>query len=186
MSILTKPPESFIEISGERYEIRTDFRVWIRVSEIFEKKSPSGEEIAELLKTVYVKIPKNLCDALWGISEFLAKGKKGKGKRKKKSEKFFDFEYDAEYIYSAFFQQYGIDLSETELHWHKFKALLSGLSEDTAFMKIASYRQLELSSVTDKKMKKRIKEMKAEVALPSSKDENEREAEQNERLSVLF
>ena len=37
-----------------------------------------------------------------------------------------DYEQDAQEIYSAFRQVYGIDLMETELHWWQFSALLSG------------------------------------------------------------
>ena len=39
-----------------------------------------------------------------------------------------DYEGDADYIYAAFLQQYGIDLMDVKnLHWHKFKALMRGL-----------------------------------------------------------
>lgn len=37
-----------------------------------------------------------------------------------------DYEQDAQEIYAAFRQVYGIDLMETELHWWQFSALLSG------------------------------------------------------------
>lgn len=37
-----------------------------------------------------------------------------------------DYEQDAQEIYAAFRQLYGIDLMETELHWWQFSALLSG------------------------------------------------------------
>lgn len=37
-----------------------------------------------------------------------------------------DYEQDAQEIYAAFRQVYGIDLLETELHWWQFSALLGG------------------------------------------------------------
>jgi hypothetical protein len=40
----------------------------------------------------------------------------------------FDWKLDSEYIYAAFMQQYGINLMETDLHWHDFLALLNALT----------------------------------------------------------
>ena len=55
-----------------------------------------------------------------------------------------DYEIDADYIYSAFLGQYGIDLIDIEeLHWHKFLALLKGLRESEMITKIMSYRCYE-------------------------------------------
>ena len=51
-----------------------------------------------------------------------------------KSEKVLDYIIDSQLIFSAFMEQYRIDLTETDenghfiqMHWHKFLALLSGL-----------------------------------------------------------
>lgn len=48
--------------------------------------------------------------------------------------KILDYEIDADLIYAAFYEQYGIDLLATDshghvvqIHWHIFLALLSGL-----------------------------------------------------------
>lgn len=49
------------------------------------------------------------------------------------------YEYDGDYIYAAFMQNYKIDLMETGLHWHKFLALLKGLS-GTMLNEIMGYR----------------------------------------------
>ena len=50
----------------------------------------------------------------------------------------YDLLHDAEYIYASFMQCYGIDLVDVSdtLHWQKFQALLSGLSDDTKFMRV--------------------------------------------------
>ena len=58
-----------------------------------------------------------------------------------------DYELDADYIYAAFFSQYGIDLCEIEhLHWYKFLALLKGLKNDEKIKEIMSYRCYEKNS----------------------------------------
>ena len=52
-----------------------------------------------------------------------------------------DYEIDADLIYSAFMEQYGIDLIDIEeLHWHKFLALLNGLSGSTKLREVMGYR----------------------------------------------
>lgn len=58
------------------------------------------------------------------------------------NKKTFDFIQDAEYIYSAFFECYKIDLYEqfNKLHWQKFIALFKGLNDATRFMKIVAIR----------------------------------------------
>ena len=59
-----------------------------------------------------------------------------------KPQKAFDFLQDAQYIYAAFLQVYGIDLFEQQgrLHWWKFNALLQALPDDTKFTQIVQIR----------------------------------------------
>ncbi|WP_107841887.1 bacteriophage Gp15 family protein [Metasolibacillus meyeri] len=62
------------------------------------------------------------------------------------NEALYDIKQDAQYIYASFLQCYGMDLFEQQgkLHWWQFKALLSGLSDDTKFKKVLEIRQMEL------------------------------------------
>lgn len=64
------------------------------------------------------------------------------------NEALYDIKQDAQYIYASFLQCYKMDLFEQQgkLHWWKFKALLSGLSDDTKFKKVLEIRQMELPS----------------------------------------
>lgn len=52
----------------------------------------------------------------------------------------FDFEQDAEYIFAAFRQAYGIDLAAEKLDWRKFIALFSGLPSGTRMSEIMELR----------------------------------------------
>lgn len=65
----------------------------------------------------------------------------------KSDRQLYDIDYDAKLIYAGFWQAYGIDLYEVhdELHWVKFKALLSGLPKDTRFAEVTSLRAWEPS-----------------------------------------
>lgn len=62
------------------------------------------------------------------------------------SEKSLDYIQDAELIYAAFLQDYGIDLidQQDKLHFLKFKALLNSLSEKTRLMQVVQIRLQDL------------------------------------------
>ncbi|MGL5330439.1 MAG: Gp15 family bacteriophage protein [Peptostreptococcaceae bacterium] len=81
--------------------------------------------------------------------------------------KIYDYDYDDIYIYSAFLQQYGIDLQDIEyLHWWKFKAMFNSLKEDCKFCKILEYRGVDLSKIQDNDRRAFYKKMKDMYRLP--------------------
>ena len=80
-----------------------------------------------------------------------------------------DWDLDADIIYAAFMQAYGIDLIEADMHWHKFLALFSALPEETLMVKIMSYRAY---TGQDKDML----ELRDKWALPERLDEEEQQA----------
>lgn len=87
-------------------------------------------------------------------------------------EPIMDYKEDAELIYSAFLQQYGIDLWEIEfLHWHKFKALLLGLTENTQFKKVIEIRSIDLSKIKDRETAEHYRKLKSYYALPNKQAE---------------
>lgn len=84
-------------------------------------------------------------------------------------KKTYDLKHDAEYIYASFMQAYGIDLFESqgELHWLKFKALLSGLPEDTKFRQVISIRTRSYpKGKHSAEERKQLRELKELYALP--------------------
>lgn len=87
--------------------------------------------------------------------------------------KVVDFTQDADLIFSAFFEQYGIDLMEQDLHWHKFLALFRGL-HGTKINEVMGYRCYEEGDKTD--YEKFMARMKAAWALEEELSESERAA----------
>lgn len=78
---------------------------------------------------------------------------------------------DSDYIYAAFLSQYNIDLIEIEyLHYHKFKALLNGISKPTRLYEIMGYR-------TYSGKDKDLAHVKQAWALPELLTDEEKEAE---------
>lgn len=97
-----------------------------------------------------------------------------------KSDSNYDLKQDAPYIFASFMSDYGIDLFEQQgmLHWEKFKALLSGLTDDSKFMRVIDIRNMEIpSGKGTAKQAAAIKKMKKQYALKGD-DTNEFEDDQ--------
>lgn len=84
----------------------------------------------------------------------------------KAGESVIDFDIDADLIFAAFLQSYGIDLVDCDLHWHKFSALLNGLPQNTILSEVIGYR-------TSKDDDKRSKELRYKWALPAKYTDEE-------------
>ena len=85
-----------------------------------------------------------------------------------------DFAIDADYIYAAFMEQYGIDLLTARLHWYSFNALLHGL-HDTELNNIINARLYKPSGRNDEYEKTKQKQYEA-WRLPQPADNEPDEA----------
>lgn len=173
-----------VNIEGEDYKINSDFRTSILFELLMQDNSISEEDkIIQALELYYPKLSKNLNEAIEKILWFYRCGKdevesKNTNKGTGKSTQIYSFDYDDDYIYSAFLDQYGIDLQDIEyLHWWKFKAMFNGLKEDNQIVKIMSYRSMDLSKIRDKEEKAYYKRMKDIYKIPIAKDEKEKLSE---------
>lgn len=169
-------------------KIRTDFRECIKFELLMQDNKIEDEYKIQLsLNLFYDKIEapeRALEDAIW----FYSCGNKTKKKnlkretknnaRTKNNKQIYSYEFDDKYIYSAFMEQYGIDLNHINyMHWWKFKALLEGLNENTQFVKIMGYRAIDLSKIKDKEERKRYKELQSIYTLPDMRTIEEKEAD---------
>lgn len=128
-----------VEINGRSYSIYTDFRVWIKF--INNIRSLKGNEIVTVPYLFKNEVP---CCSLQDLLNFCYPKSELPRRKSGSKEILLDYELDAEYIYSAFMSQYGIDLLEIdELHWYKFLALFKGLKDDEIICRIMSYRGYE-------------------------------------------
>ena len=115
---------------------------------------------------------------LWFYSCNENKQNENKKADNKKGKQIYSYEFDDKYIYSAFMEQYNIDLNSIKyLHWWKFRALFNSLNEDVQFSKIMSYRAINLNEIKDKDMKKRYRKLKTLYALPDMRSEEEKESD---------
>lgn len=170
-------------VGGRPFSIYTDFRKWIQFcneyelwksdksqvldfSYLFKNVVPAFYREEDMNGILYFAYPQNILPRVES-SEF----------------RVLDYIIDSDYIYSAFLQQYGIDLIDIEeLHWHKFKALLNGLSDATKLSEIMGYRCYEESHA--KNEKELYQKLKSAWELPQIETEEEKEAE--DKFNELF
>ena len=191
MNILIDLLPSSVKIDSTEYEINSDFRTSVLFSLLMEDDNLSKEEkVLQALNLYYPVVPDNSEEAIKQIKWFYSCGKLdnpiGNKKARTSSKKVFDFEVDANYIYSAFMSQYNIDLQDIEqLHWWKFKARLEGLKEDNKLSKIIEYRSVDLSKIKDKEQRKFYKDMQKQYSLnKESKEDLKLLEEWNKKLMV--
>lgn len=170
-------------ISPNGYKLSTDFRNAMRFEILMQDNKIDKElKIKLALNLFYENIPsdviKAINDVIWfysGEDNKLVKENK-KTSNNSFSRGIYSFEFDSEYIFSAFLDQYGIDLNSIEyLHWWKFKAMFKSLKEDNQIVKIMGYRAIDLSKIKDKDEKKRYKELKKVYALPDMRTKEQKE-----------
>lgn len=176
----------------EGLELNTDFRTSILFELLMQDKDISNEDKVALSinlyfnrqPTSYEEMKKMTKAIIW----FYSCGNKKKElkennqkeqivKKERKRKQFYSFEQDDFLIYSAFMEQYGIDLNETKLHWWKFKAMFDGLNDDILFSKVMGYRSIDLSKIQDKKQREHYANLQKHWALIDNRSVEEKESD---------
>lgn len=169
--LLTEALPESVWIHGKEYPIQCDFRIGIKLDGILRSELEDQEKIKRML-VLYFKdnIPPNIPAAIDKIIWFYRCGevldnedeekKKRRYIRRKSKDPACVLTQDAPYVYAAFMDQYGIDLtSVTFMHWWKFMALFESLGDETKMSKIMYYRQASTSGMS-KERRAFINEMK--------------------------
>jgi hypothetical protein len=163
MDLVKGLPEE-ISVNGVRYPIRTDFRRWILITKLFgEEMLPIGRKLALAAEIAGMKEIPGDPDAFGrALLEFASCGQRADGSG---GEAVFDFYEDGDAIWSGFYRIYGMDLTETDLHWWKFMALLRGLPADTEFMGRVALRSMDLSRIEDDGVRRKLRRARAKIRL---------------------
>lgn len=178
---LYQPLPQWVEVAGRRRAIYTDWRDWVRFTELISDRAFTQREIASGMLNWFkpeeegdrVRFKaEELPAAVQALTQFYLAGEReerrkgGIGARAGEGPSF-DYAYDAPYLYAAFQECYGIDLIEIPyLHWWKFRWLLGGLSEECGLMKRVGIRATDLSQIKSKEERARIRKLQREVAIP--------------------
>ena len=179
MNILIDKLPHHVDIDGVKYQINCDFRTSIRFELLIQESDLSiQDKVNQALKLYFNEIPYNTKKAVEQIIWFYSCGASDKDKcsndnatSSNLTQRAYSFEYDKNYIFSAFYQIYGIDLIKKDLHWWKFKALFNSLTDDCLFSKILYYRNAEINSKMSKEYQQHLRKLKEIYALPLTKTE---------------
>lgn len=151
---------------GGACKVNTDFRIWIEFGEYLKQglvflgifpgnKPPVGDEWQRAAVDFY-RSPNIVPRATRTASNMKA----------------IDYITDGEFIVASFQQAYGIDLTSCDMHWHRFKALLDGLPDNTKMAKIMGYRMWTPAS-DKQKHNDFMAEQRAAWALPMDEPEDD-------------
>lgn len=183
MNMLIDPLPKKVEISGKKYEIRSDFRISILFElMMLDPEVPDDMKVVNGLNLYYPELPGDIEEASNKMVWFYKRGKEDNAYTKKLAEKevekdrIYSFDYDDDYIYAAFLYQYGIDLNNIKyMHWWKFRAMFNSLTDENEFVKIMGYRAMDITKDMSKEQQKFYRKMKKIHEIPKSKDEAEKQ-----------
>ena len=183
MNILTDALPEVVEIDGEAWPINTDFSVGVRFELLMQDRALTDEErLGRALSLYYPELPPDLPTALDGLLWFYSCARARdeataaeapghhRGAPGKSIRKAYCFQQDADLIFAAFWEAYGIDLNAVEgLHWWKFRALFKALPSECEFCKVMGYRTADTKGMT-RKQKELSGRMKKLYALKNEVD----------------
>lgn len=181
-----------IQIEDTIYEVNADFRTAIRCNEIAQDNTIGDFERA--LGVICTLFGEKALDNTNHYEKLLKWAKKwlscGKEIDDNKEQPDMDFIEDMDYIEASFMSDYGIDLTESEMDWHKFINLMNGLSNSElgnccVLNRIRNLRNFDLSQIKDSKERQKIAKAKEQVALKKYKKENNLTKEQEESMKRL-
>lgn len=151
-------PDS-VEVSGRQYRIHTGHPYWFRFHEVYSQERRYVHEFDFLYDGERPEDGQAGVSALLGFfyePRDIPRSEGGDG------ERALDYKVDSDFIYAAILQCYGVDLYDREWHWHKVRAMISGL-HGTKLNEIMSYRICAPGKSKELARMKRIWELPARV-----------------------
>lgn len=169
-----------LPIEYEGLKINTNFRSFILFELLMQDNAVSDKDKILLTINLFFNEPINdIKKAMDCVLWFYRCGEEQKSSKKAaegRKKQIYSYEYDAKLIYSAFLDQYGIDLNEINyLHWFKFKALFEGLKSENKICEIMGYRAIDLSKIKNKEEKAKYRKLQKQFALPDNRSIEEKE-----------
>ena len=142
-------PNSIQSLDGEPILLNTDLRLWIRFYEELERFNNHVVDEVDC-SYLFVDEPPIIAEHILKELKRFLYNPSSTPRSDSTGVKTLDYVQDGEYIYSAFMQLYGIDLTECDMHWHKFLALANNIVSDSTLWGYAkSVRGYERPSKND-------------------------------------
>ncbi|WMC91262.1 Gp15 family bacteriophage protein [Kineothrix sp. MB12-C1] len=167
------------------YQIEADFRIGLQISQLlYDSDYTEFERITGCIDLLYYDIPESVEEAMQGITWFL-NGWNHDNFEKGDNVRCVDFDMDQWRIYSAFLNQYHINLSEADMHWWKFMGLLTALNE-CAYTQVVGIRSEKINPKLSQKEKEAKKKAKRIYAIQNGDDQDEMSTEEKARYDEFM
>ncbi len=176
-NILTNVFPDTVTVEGEKCYLKTNFKQWITFELIITDPCLNDNlKLAAILPLCFKKLPSGIDVAVKACMEFYRGDiKKEQSAGNNSQKQLYSFSYDAELIFAAFMSQYKIDLSKSDMHWYKFRALFKGLGGDNKISEVMQLRGMNLSEIKDGETRRKYQELKRFWALPDLRSEGEKQ-----------
>lgn len=139
-------PNAIVGDDGEPIYLNTDYRFWIKFDYDI-KQDDTERDISYLFIDNVPVITQNIWEQL---KMFLYNPSATPNSDSSSEDKILDYILDGDYIFSALYSTYGIDILETDMHWHKFQALCNNIiGESTLWGYAKSVRGYRKTSKKD-------------------------------------
>lgn len=184
MNLLTERLPDAVESGGKRWIIDPDFRLMVELENaVTSADGLTPEVLEELLWKFYRQnLPPDAEEAVAGLLWFYRCGnEEEEGSGASGSSRAYDFEQDADALYTSFLQAYRIDISADAVHWWNFRRMMFGLPADTPFSQRLHYRTADTSSM-GKEQKKHYSKMKKLYAIRQYSGSGETLAQRDARM----
>lgn len=167
------------------YQIEADFRIGLQISQLlYDSDYTEFERITGCIDLLYYDIPESVEEAMQGITWFL-NGWNHDNFEKGDNVRCVDFDIDQWRIYSAFLNQYHINLSEADMHWWEFMGLLTSLNE-CAYTQVVGIRSEKINPKLSQKEKEAKKKAKRIYAIQNGDDQEEMSQEEKARYDEFM
>lgn len=167
-------------VEGREIPIITDFREIVKLIDMLKAEDLDPREKMYFLLQYFKEQPDDFEKAADALSDFVtmkdfySSGTEAPESREdtgdeKQQKDVYSFAIDYPFIFSAFLQDYGINIRTIQyMHWWEFRMLFSGLSESTEIKQRIMYRSTDLSKIKDKEERKRIAKIQQSIRLPDA------------------
>lgn len=176
-----------VPTAWEGFPIEPDFRIGIQMCQIMEDRELSdSERYARISDLFFPGVCPDESEQMEAIRWFLTEWNHDRSRKSKDTARVLDYDIDQWRIYSAFRNQYGIDLNIADLHYWQFMGLLTTLNE-CAFTRVIDIRLKKVKPKMSKEEKEAIAELKEVYGLeqPEEKISNEDKEKHQEAIRVF-
>lgn len=149
---LINPDDEYVSFEGMKFRLTLYFDRVLAMQNIINDECLETSDAEKIALFLICEGAEKLEDGQFGrlLDQIYSDYLKSEDENSDSGERIFDFEQDAEYIFSSFLMDYGINLKEQKgkLLWCDFIALFKGLSEKTKMREVMSIRARKLPAST--------------------------------------